>query len=42
MKYTIKRSGKFKKSYHLAQKRGLDIFLLREIVEKLANGIYLS
>ena len=42
MKYTIKRSGKFKKNYKLAQKRGLDISLLKDIVIKLANGIPLE
>ncbi|MCM1263658.1 MAG: type II toxin-antitoxin system YafQ family toxin [Butyrivibrio sp.] len=42
MKYTVKRSGKFKKSYKLAQKRGLDVNLLKDIVLKLSNGIPLD
>lgn len=42
MKYTIKRSGKFKKSYKLAQKRGLDIALLKDVIHKLGNGIALD
>lgn len=42
MKYTIKRSGRFKKNYKLAQKRGLDTNLLRDIILKLGNGIPLE
>lgn len=42
MKYTIKRTGKFKKNYKLAQKRGLDSSLLKEIVRKLGDGIPLE
>lgn len=42
MKYTIKRSGKFKKNYKLAQKRGLDVNLLKDIILKLGNGIPLE
>lgn len=42
MKYTIKRTGKFKKNYKLAQKRGLDRSLLKEIVRKLGDGIPLE
>lgn len=42
MKYTIKRSGKFKKNYKLAQKRGLDVNLLKDIILKLGNGIQLE
>lgn len=42
MRYTIKQSGKFKKSYKLAKKRGLDISILKDIVTKLANGIQLD
>ena len=30
MKYTVKVSGKFKKSYKLAQKRGLNVNLLED------------
>lgn len=42
MKYTIERTGKFKKNYKLAQKRGLDSSLLKEIVRKLGDGIPLE
>lgn len=42
MKYIIKRSGKFKKSYKLAKKRGLDISLLKDIIYKLGNGVQLD
>lgn len=42
MKYTIKRSGKFKKNYKLAQKRGLNVKLLKDIILKLGNGIPLD
>lgn len=42
MTYTVKQSGKFKKSYKLAQKRGLDISILKDVVAKLANGIQLD
>lgn len=42
MKYTVKRSGKFKKNYKLAQKRGLNIDLLKDIILKLGNGIPLD
>ncbi len=42
MKYTIKRSGKFKKNYKLAQKRGLNVNLLKDIIFKLGNGISLD
>ena len=37
-KYTIKPTTQFKKDYKLAQKRRLDLDLLKEIVDKLANG----
>ena len=37
-KYTIKTTTQFKKDYKLAQKRHLDLDLLKEIVTKLANG----
>ena len=37
-KYTIKHTTQFKKDYKLAQKRHLDIGLLKDIVTKLANG----
>lgn len=42
MKYTIKIGGRFKKNYKLAQKRGLDISLLKDIIFKLSNGIPLD
>ena len=42
MKYTIKRSGKFKKNFKLAQKRGLNVALLKEVIFKLGNGIPLE
>ena len=42
MKYTIKVSGKFKKNYKLAQKRGLGVKLLKDIILKLGNGIALD
>lgn len=38
MTYTVKWSGKFKKSYKLAKKRGLDISLLEEVIDRLRNG----
>ena len=37
-KYTIKPTTQFKKDYKLAKKRYLDLDLLKEIVDKLANG----
>lgn len=42
MKYTIKRTGKFKKNYKLVQKRGLDSSLLKEVILKLGDGIPLD
>lgn len=42
MKYTVKQSGKFKKSYKLAKKRGLDISILKDVVTKLSNGMQLD
>ncbi len=42
MKYTIKRSGKFKKNYKLAKKRGLDIYLLKDVIYKLGSGVQLD
>ena len=38
MKYTIKIGRKFKKYYKLAQKRGLNTELLKDIIFKLSNG----
>ena len=42
MIYEVKWSAKFKKSYKLAQKRGLDTKLLEGIVDKLRRGIPLE
>lgn len=42
MKYTIKYSGRFKKNYKLAQKRGLNVNLLKDIIIKLGNGVILE
>lgn len=38
MRYTIKMGRKFKKNYKLAQKRGLNTELLKDIIYKLSNG----
>lgn len=42
MKYELAVTGKLKKGLKLAQKRGLDITLLEDIVEKLLKGIPLD
>ena len=42
MKYELVLTGKFKKGLKLAKKRGLDIKLLEDIVNKLQNGIPLE
>lgn len=42
MKYSLVLSGRFKKSLKLARKRGLNINLLNEVVEKLLYGIPLD
>ena len=42
MKYGLVLTGKFKKGLKLAKKRGLDIKLLEDIVDKLQNGILLE
>lgn len=42
MKYSLVLSSRFKKSLKLARKRGLDITLLEELVEKLLHGIPLE
>ena len=42
MKYTVKRSSRFKKSYKLAKKRGMNVSLLKDIICKLANGTRLD
>ena len=36
---TVKYTNLFKKDYKLAQKRGLDMELLHQVVEMLANNI---
>ena len=41
-KYTIKPTSQFKKDFKLAQKRHLNIDLLKDIITKLANGIPLD
>lgn len=38
MKYQIRPSNQFKRDLKIAQKRGLKINLLTEIVDKLASG----
>lgn len=42
MKYDLVLIGKFKKGLKLAKKRGLNIELLEEVVDKLQNGIPLE
>ena len=42
MKYSIERTNQFKKDFKLAEKQGLDLNLLKEIIFKLANGEKLS
>ena len=42
MKLKVKYSGRFKKGLRLAVKRGLDISLLEEVVEKLSARIPLD
>lgn len=42
MKYSLVLSGRFKKSFKLARKRGLNIDLLDAVVEKLLHGIPLE
>lgn len=42
MKYELVLTGKFKKGLKLARKRGLDIRLLDDVVEKLQHGIPLE
>lgn len=38
MKYQIEISTRFKKDYKLAQKRGYNMNLLKEVIDILANG----
>lgn len=42
MIYEVKYTGKFKKSYKLAKKRGLNIDLLQCVIDKLQRGIPLE
>ncbi|MCI5620366.1 MAG: type II toxin-antitoxin system YafQ family toxin [Lachnospiraceae bacterium] len=42
MPYELVLTGKFKKSLKLAKKRGLDIYLLEDIVTMLQNNIPLE
>ena len=42
MKYDLVLTGKFKKGLKLAKKRGINIKLLEDIVDKLQNGIPLE
>jgi mRNA interferase YafQ len=37
-KYEIKKTSRFKKDFKRIKKRGYDLKLLQEIVDKLANG----
>lgn len=41
-KYTIKSTTQFKKDYKLAKRRNMNLNLLKDIVNKLANGIPLE
>ena len=41
MKYQIEMSTRFKKDYKLAQKRGYNMSLLKEVIEILASGEHL-
>lgn len=40
--YRIKFSSAFKKSYKLMKKRGLDLSLLDDVIDKLRQGIILE
>ena len=42
MKYDLILTGKFKKGLKLARKRGLDINLLEEVIDKLQKDIPLE
>ena len=37
MKYAVSFAGTFKKSIRICEKRGFDITLLEELIEKIAN-----
>jgi len=38
-KYEVKPSGRFRRDFKLMRKQEKDLLLLRDVVEKLANGI---
>ena len=38
MKYVIERTTQFKKDFKLAERQGLDVSELKEVVQLLANG----
>ena len=38
MKYDIKRTGTFKRDQKLMKKRNMNLELLDEVIDKLANG----
>jgi len=38
MRYTVKRTGQFKRDFKLLVKRNLNIKLLTDVIEKLSNG----
>ncbi len=42
MIYTVKFTSSYKKSYKLMKKRGMDLTLLDEVVDKLRQGITLD
>ena len=42
MIYEIKWTNKFQKSYKIAKKRGLDISLLEDVIDKLRRGVPLA
>ncbi len=42
MKYTVKYTSAFRKSYKLMKKRGLDISLLDNVIEQLSQGKVLA
>ncbi len=37
-KYTVKLTSKFKKDYKMVMKRGLNIYLLDEVITMLSTG----
>lgn len=41
-KYTVVPTNQFKKDLKKAQKRGLKISLIEEVVDKIANGVQLE